>query len=192
MAVTVLQIGAVRRAHGLRGHVRVQLHDPGSLALTALPQIFLGPNATDPDPQTLRSFTLTEARPVGGGAYLVGLAGVGDRTAAEALHGLSVYAARDQLPPPDPDEVFLSDLIGLAVQLPDGTSVGTIESIEQPGGQDLLVVARPGRPPALVPCVPEILQRVDFEAGLAVIDPPEGLLDLDRDSGKPAKAESSA
>ena len=39
---------------------------------------------------------------------------VADRTAAEKLTNLRLYVERDRLPPPDEEEFYLSDLVGLA------------------------------------------------------------------------------
>ncbi|HBT44110.1 MAG TPA: 16S rRNA processing protein RimM, partial [Rhodospirillaceae bacterium] len=44
--------------------------------------------------------------------------GVGDRTAADKLKGLRLFVDRDRLPPPDEDEYYYSDLIGLTVEAP--------------------------------------------------------------------------
>ena len=45
-----------------------------------------------------------------------------------------------------------------------------------PGGE-LLVVARPELPDALVPFVRDIVPTVDLDGGRVVLTPPEGLLD---------------
>ena len=45
-----------------------------------------------------------------------------------------------------------------------------------PGGE-LLVLARPERPDALVPFVRAIVPTVDLAGGRLVLTPPEGLLD---------------
>ena len=41
------------------------------------------------------------------------VAGVSTREAAEALKGVELFARRDQLPPPDADEFYYDDLVGL-------------------------------------------------------------------------------
>ena len=41
------------------------------------------------------------------------VAGVSTREAAEALKGVEIFARRDQLPPPDEDEFYYDDLVGL-------------------------------------------------------------------------------
>ena len=64
------------------------------------------------------------------------------------------------------------------MELADGTAVGTVREIVHGPGGELLVVARPDGPDALVPFVREIVPTVDLEGGRVVLTPPEGLLDL--------------
>ena len=46
-------------------------------------------------------------------------------------------------------------------------------------GQDVLVIKAPGRGDVMVPFVLPLVPEVDVKAGFLVIDPPEGLLDLE-------------
>lgn len=68
---------------------------------------------------------------------------VPDRTAAEALRGTALTVARADLPPLAGGEYYHADLIGLPVQLPDGTPVGKIVAVENFGAGDLIEVERP-------------------------------------------------
>jgi 16S rRNA processing protein RimM len=83
------------------------------------------------------------------------------------------------LPPPaDPDEFHVHQLEGLRAELADGTVVGTVREVAHGPGGELLVLARPELPDALVPFVRAIVPTVDLDAGRLVLTPPEGLLDL--------------
>src|SRR5947209_857190 len=113
-----LEVGFVRKAHGLRGQIHVQLHDPGSSALEEVDHLFLG--------EPPRRYALRSAQELGGGMYLVQLDGVSDRDAAEALRGQAVRAQRQELEPLAEDEIYLADLVGLTVHLAGGERVGTI------------------------------------------------------------------
>ena len=70
---------------------------------------------------------------------------------------------------------YVHELVGLAVEDESGAPLGRVRDILEGGGQDLLVVARDGRPDVLVPDVPEIVVGVDVAAGRMVVRPPEGL-----------------
>jgi 16S rRNA processing protein RimM len=197
MSDPLLQIGFVHRAHGLRGEVKVQLFDADSLALEQSQFVWLGPSAPDGDAPRASSAPskiaaaaggragqahdkrrLRSLRRIGDGLYIALLDGVTDRDLAEQLQGLGVYVDRSQLPQLDEDEYYVSDTVGYKVQLPDGTLVGTVRSTLETAGNSLMVISRPAGAEALVPMVPQIVQSVSPEERTVVIDPPEGLLDL--------------
>jgi 16S rRNA processing protein RimM len=148
-----VEIGAVARAHGVRGELRVVLHNPTSTALDGVDAVFVGE----------RELALESARPVAGGAYLV---------QAEALRGAPVAVARADLPLAD-DEVLLVDLVGCRVELADGTSWGVIAAVET-GPQDRLVI-HSGDVERQLPVTDAFLIDIDLDARRVVVDPPEGL-----------------
>ena len=105
------------------------------------------------------------------------LAGVDDRNRAEALRGLRLYLPRAALPPPEAEEYYHADLIGLDAVLADGTPVGQVRAVHDFGAGDTLEIARAGAPPAMVPFTRAVVPMVDIDRGRLVIDPPPGLLD---------------
>jgi 16S rRNA processing protein RimM len=68
------------------------------------------------------------------------VAGIRDRTAAEALKGVSLYVDRDRLPPPDEGQFYHADLIGLAAVDPAGRPVGQVVAVHNHGAGDILEV----------------------------------------------------
>jgi 16S rRNA processing protein RimM len=177
-----LHIGTIRRAHGLRGQVKVAVDNIESEVLDHIDYLWTGSPVPDShgNHSQLRKWQLSNVRPIENGVYIVTLDGLNDRSAAEALQLQDVYAARDELPALSNDEVYHADLIGCQVLDPNQQSVGSIRSIETMNGNFLLVVERPNRDDALVPFVPQIVTNIDLTARMIEIDPPEGLLDLDR------------
>jgi 16S rRNA processing protein RimM len=156
-----VEIGYVARAHGVRGELRVVPHDPASTALAEVDEVWV-----------------SDARyPVAGvratrGAFLVRLIGVGDRDRAQALRGQPVSVRREHIALDD-GEVLLADLVGCAVELPDGTPWGVVSAIDV-GPQDRLVIVD-GDVERLVPVVPELIPEIDIDGGRVVVAPPEGL-----------------
>jgi len=164
------------RPHGLRGELVVEVRTdspqerfaPGSVLVRALP-----------DGSGAGSLTVETARPHSG-RLLVRFVEAPDRDASEALRGSRLLVDPATLPPTgDPDEFHVHQLEGLAAQLADGTTVGTVREIVHGPGGELLVLARPDGPDALVPFVREIVPTVDLDGGRVVLTPPEGLLDPD-------------
>ena len=156
-----LNLGYVARAHGLRGELRVQLHDPTSEALFDVEQVWLGG----------KEYDVRAARETAG-AVLLSVDGIHDRDAAEALRGSVVEVAREAVPLGE-GEYFLVDLIGCLAVDESGASLGTVVAIQN-GPQDLLVL-HDDRIERLLPLVPEFLVSVDLPARKVVLAPPEDL-----------------
>jgi 16S rRNA processing protein RimM len=188
MRVTVGRIG---RPHGVRGDVVVGVR-------TDEPELrFARGSRLDTDPVGVGPLTVAGHR-WHSGDLLVRFEEIGDRTAASELGGTwllvdsAVLGALD-----DPDEFRDGDLVGLSVRTVDGTAVGTVADVLH-HGQDILVidpvgavdpagadgVARAARAVGgragqiLIPFVKAIVPEVDIAGGVLVIDPPEGLLNL--------------
>ena len=157
-----VEIAVVARAHGIRGELRLALHNPESRALDAAETLHIAGH----------DHAIESARSVAGGAVLVKLAGIDDRTTAEGLRGQAVLVDREELELED-DDVLLSELVGLRARLPDGTDWGEIVRIDL-GLQSRLVV-RDGDIERSLPIVDEFVLHIDIDAGTVTVDPPEGL-----------------
>lgn len=154
-----LEVGRVHKAHGLKGDVNVSLTtdrlervEPGS-------RLFVD----GVEHEVARSTTQPPDR------FIVGFVGVTDRTAAEALRGAVITAEPLDA---ETDELWVHELVGATVALPDGTDVGVVEAVQDNPAHDLLVLDTGD----LVPVV-----FVVDGSGLPeriVIDPPEGLLGI--------------
>ncbi|TVP76500.1 MAG: ribosome maturation factor RimM [Gemmatimonadales bacterium] len=180
---TFLVVGEILRAHGRRGEVRVRsLTDhPGP---TFRPGVTL--RAARPSEQSLPDLFLpplevTSVRPHGD-LFLVLFDGFEDRERADLLHGRVLLRPADDVPPLDEDEFFQHDLVGRQVELADGAVVGTVVDVISLEPSDLLEVAVEGRRrPLLVPFAAGIVVRCEADESVVVIDPPDGLLELDAD-----------
>jgi 16S rRNA processing protein RimM len=175
-ASTELLVGIAVRAHGLRGELAVDVHTDSPEARFAVGSVLVARTAGGAPAGNL---TVESARSHSG-RMLVRFVEVPDRTAAEALRGTRLLIGADALAPPDdPDEFHVHQLEGLRAELEDGTVVGTVREVVHGPGGELLVLARPELPDALVPFVRAIVPTVDLDGGRVVLTPPEGLLDAD-------------
>ena len=136
-------------------------HDPDSQTLATVAEIYVGGVP----------YAVEDARPTPKG-WLVALAGVTTRDAAEALRGQEVAVDRTALQLAEGD-VLLSDLVGCRVVLADGTPYGEIAAIDVVG-QDRLVIHDNGIE-RLLPLVDAFVTSIDLEAGVVTVTPPEGL-----------------
>lgn len=149
-------LGRIKAAHGIRGEVLVT-----SFAEAPEDVAAYGPLATA-DGKRVYELSVVRVTPKG---VVARVAGVSDRTAAEALRGTELYVERDRLPEPADDEFYHADIIGLDAVTPDGKLVGTIIAIENFGAGDLIEVRLAGsRRTEYVPFTDAFVPAIDIAA----------------------------
>ncbi len=170
-------LAAIAGAHGVQGLVKVK-------SFTERPEdaAAYGPLS---DESGKRQFRLT-LKGRNKGLLLAAIAGVTDRTAAEALKGLRLYVEREALPPTeDPEEFYHADLIGLAVEDRQGKPLGTVHAVEDYGAGSVLEV-RAGDMTLMLPFTLAAVPVVDLAGGRLVADPPAEV-----EAGEMSRAEAS-
>lgn len=157
----LLEVGAIVRPHGLVGDVIVRLVsnrterlDPGSELVGRRPD---GTELT----LSVRSSRPHQHR------YIVVFEGVASREAADALRDTVLLATA--LADPDPDSLYVHELIGCEVVDTAGVSHGPVVSVQENPASDLLV----GEGGWLVP-LRFVVGRSD---GRIVVDAPDGLFE---------------
>lgn len=173
-------VGIVAGAHGVRGAVRIK-----SFTVEPKGLVQYGPAEDESGRRQFKLSFIGTAK----GVVLARLSGIADRDQAEALRGMRLYLPRDALPPPEEDEYYHADLIGLAAVLGDGTNIGTIQAVHDFGAGDCLEIARPERQPLMVPFTRAAVPVVDIAGGRVVLDPPAGLLETPTQAVKRREAE---
>lgn len=123
------------------------------------------------------AFRILEAQPERGD-FLLRLDGVSDCDQADALRGRALYADRSALPPPEPGELYVADLVGCQVFDLAGAPLGEVAGSFPGGGTEILVVKHAGGE-FLLPLVDAMVKELDLAARRLVCDPPPGLIDLD-------------
>jgi 16S rRNA processing protein RimM len=187
MATTEVVVGRIGRAHGVKGEISVELRtdEParrfadGAVLRTRTPQ-----GGTPQGPGRPASLTVDRTR-WHQSRLLVSFLEVRDRTAAEAISGLTLLTDVDAgETPEDPEEFYDHQIVGLAVLTTDGTRIGEVAEVVHGSGQDLLVVTAQDGREVLVPFVSALVPVVDVAAGrLEVADRP-GLLSPLPDAGQ--------
>ncbi|HEY8455510.1 MAG TPA: ribosome maturation factor RimM [Actinopolymorphaceae bacterium] len=161
-------VGRIGRPHGVRGEVVVDVR-------TDEPDKRFAPGAvlsTEAGPLEVESARWHGSR------MLVRFRGYADRTAVEELRGALLRAdVPEDERPPDPDEFYDHQLVGLRARTVDGRDVGEVTEVVHLPMQELLVVRADAGREIFVPFVRSIVPDVDLDAGVIVLDPPEGLLE---------------
>jgi 16S rRNA processing protein RimM len=169
-------IGRVARPHGIKGHLVVnpdtdfaaERFKPGEVVL-------VGPEAT---PRVIQASRFHLGRPV------IALEGIETMTDAEALAGaeLKVPAgAADSLPP---GTFYHYDLIGCEVRDLSGRPIGPVMKVEGTMERSRLVVEGE-RGEILIPLVADICVEVDVAGRRVIVNPPEGLLEVNERAPRP-------
>jgi 16S rRNA processing protein RimM len=168
-------VGRIRRPHGVRGEVLIEvLTDEPDAVYASGRRVFGGDVAGGVDDAS-PALTVLETRPFKDG-LLVRFREIPDRTQAERWNGRMLLVPEDELTPLGEGEVYQHELKGMRVELSSGEIVGTVADVfEVPQGL-LLDVSRP-RGTVLVPFSGDIVIDIDRERRVVRIDPPAGLIE---------------
>ena len=99
---------------------------------------------------------------------LVKLRGIDDRDAALAFKSKHVAIPHEQLPEPEDNEYYWSDLIGLEVKNQQRVDLGTVVDVFETGANDVLVVK--GDRERLIPFIDQVVLEVDLAAKTMLVD----------------------
>jgi 16S rRNA processing protein RimM len=159
VADRLILVGRVAGAFGVRGEIRVTSYTDDPAALVRYGTLM----GADGSP----ALTLSGGR-AQKGALIARASEVATREDAEALRGLELYIPRAALPPPDEDEFYLADLVGLAAVTPQGEPLGRIKSVQNFGAGDLLEIAPATGPSWWLPFTMEAVPDVRIADGVVV------------------------
>ena len=165
-------VGQVARPHGIRGDVVVN-------PATDFPEERFAPGAElfVKRGTAVERLTVTRAR-MQRGRPVIGLSGVSDMNGALEYAGLEFRVPVEQLIALPPGTFYRHDLAGCQVVTTDGTVVGTVRDVEGAMTGSRLVVQSVDGADVLIPLADEICVSIAPADRRIVIDPPEGLLDL--------------
>lgn len=156
-----LTLGRIAGLFGVKGWVKVHSYTRPPADILNYRDWLVG------DGEDVRHIRLAEGR-VHGAGVVARLDGYEDRDRARALIGCSVGVDREVLPALPSGEYYWCDLEGLAVVNGDGVALGRVDHLIETGANDVLVIK--GERERLVPYTPQVVRRVDLEAGVMEVD----------------------
>ena len=161
----LIALGRFGAPQGVRGEIRIQSYTAEPSAVAAY-----GPLT---DAGGLRRFTVKIVRALRDDMLVARVEGVATREAAAALTGVELFARRSQLPPPDADEFYYDDLVGLEAVTLSGETLGRVAAVLNHGAGDILEIAPGGSAETrLLPFTKAVAVEIDFAAGRIMIAPP--------------------
>ncbi|KAL8192239.1 hypothetical protein R6Q57_027906 [Mikania cordata] len=199
-----VEIGYISSAHGLQGEVRVKpntdfpemrFSEPGRRWLK---QQLLGR-------EIIQEVELLEGRGHHGQkSWIVKFNNIDKVEQAQQLVGSTILVSDEDRPELEEGDFYTRDLVGMRVTLKEtGEPVGTVVSVFDAGGSDLLQVKldlslemidkngslKSEAPLVWIPFVEAIVPHVDLNSREMLISPPKGLLELNVRSDERSKKE---
>ena len=161
-----LMIGIIRRPHGIRGDVLLDIYTDYPERIADLEHVYLG--------DSYRPYTVSGARQHTKG-LLLKLTDITDRDQADILRGQTVYISMDDAVPLDEGEFYLFQLTNIRVVTEDGEELGRVTDVIETGANDVYVVTDGDGGEILLPAIPEVIKDVDIDRHVMTIHLMDGL-----------------
>jgi len=176
---SLVGVGVLRRSHGVRGEVSVELLTDSVSRFEELDRVFL----VAPDRNKVIESRILAVRPHKDRA-LVLLDGIDSPEQVGPYRDWTIEVPEDEARELDENEFFLHDLVGLEVVDTSGASLGKVVEALEGVAQILLRIETRDGYRFEVPFVEALCPDVDLEAGRMTVDLPEGLVELNREGSK--------
>jgi 16S rRNA processing protein RimM len=164
---TFLAVGKLRRPHGVRGEILMEVLTDFPERLKRGMTLFVGPTHQKMRLSSLRSQDQ---------ALLVSFRGLKDSESAGELRNQMVYVRAEDRPPLPEGEYYHHQLIGLQVVNEDGAPLGVVKEILETGANDVYVVLPPDGPEILLPATNDVILEIDLAGGRMQVHILPGLL----------------
>lgn len=166
----VVTLGRIVGVFGIKGWVKIRSYSRPPDGILGYKQWLI---RAEDGWQTVR---LLDARSHGK-AIIASLEGYADRDQATALVGTDIGIAMAELPSLPEGEYYWAQLQGLRVRDLAGIDLGVVSHLLETGANDVMVVVpepsnvdSKANPDRLIPYTPEVVNRVDLDAGVIVVD----------------------
>jgi 16S rRNA processing protein RimM len=162
-----LAVGRLRKPHGLRGDITMEVLTDFPERLKAGHTLFVGPQF---QPMKLKSVKAHDP------LLLVSFEGCDSQEEAGELRNRLVYVSASDRPPLEEGEYYHHQLLGLNVYTDEGSYLGTVSEIIETGSNDVLIILPESGPDILLPMLDEVILEVDLEDGRILVRLMPGLL----------------
>ncbi len=155
----LITIGKIVAPHGVRGDVRI-------VPLTDFPDRFNKLKAVFVD--DVGQLNLESARQHKK-FILLKFAELDSISAIEHLRGKLIKIRREDVVKLPKGQYYIFDIIGLNVFTEDGSLLGIITDVLQPGSNDVYVIEQQDKKELLIPAIKEVVKRIDIEGKQMVV-----------------------
>ncbi len=167
----MLRVGVITSAHGIKGEVKVFPTTDDAKRFKELKEVILdtGKEYIPMEIEHVKFFK---------NMVILKFRGYDNINEIEKYKSRDLLITRDQAVDLDPDEYFITDLIGLAVVSDQGAELGILKDVLETGANDVYVVAMKDGKELMLPAIGDCILNVDLEQGRMEVHVLEGLMDL--------------
>ena len=163
------------RLRGPRGHLTATLVPGGIDQLQGRRSVQVGRSVTETGREMEIESSLAYGR-----RLAIKFRGLDDATAAEPLVGLDLLLPAGDLVALPAGSFYIHELVGMEVRTRAGRRIGTVRRVLETGAPaPLLAVAEADGEENLIPAAQSICVAIDRGSRTIVVDPPDGLLEIE-------------
>ena len=163
-----LIVGYLRRAHGVRGEMVMEIHTDFPERLKPETKVFVG--------KDYQPMTIATARNHSEG-LLIKLNGIDAPEDAARYRNQLVYVTAADRPPLPKGQFYVHELIGFEVVDEEEGLIGKLTEILQTGANDVYVVTQPDASEVLLPVIPSVVLNINADRRQIRVRIIPGLLD---------------
>ena len=167
----MLRVGVITSAHGIKGEVKVFPTTDDAKRFKELKKVILdtGKEYIPMEIEHVKFFK---------NMVILKFRGYDNINEIEKYKSRDLLITRDQAVDLEPDEYFITDLIGLTVVSDQGAELGILKDVLETGANDVYVVAMKDGKELMLPAIGDCILNVDLEQGCMEVHVLEGLMDL--------------
>lgn len=167
----MLRVGVIATTHGVRGEVKVFPTTDNPKRFNELKEVMLdtGKEQIPLEIEHVKYFK---------NMVILKFKGYDNINDMEKYKSKDLLITRDKAVELEPDEYFITDLIGLKVLTEDGELLGTLKDVLETGANDVYVVEMKNGKELMIPAIADCVLDVDLEQSAMKVHLLEGLMDL--------------
>lgn len=159
-----LVVGRIRRAHGLKGEMIMDVLTDFPERITRGKHVYVG--------ETHNPQQISSVRPHDN-LLLISFKGIDNKDDLDRYRNLMVFIKTEGLPELPEDEYYHHDLIGLTVIDEQQEVLGTLVEIMETGANDVYVIEDSNTNEILIPAVAEFILSIDLVGRRITVHKPE-------------------
>jgi len=159
-----LLVGKLRRPHGLKGEMKLEVITDQPQVFRAEAKVYLGGDFEPMDIAQVRGH-----HPL----LIISFHGVTSRDQVERLRNRGLYMKAEDLPPVSETDFNNSQLIGITVEDESGQILGRLAEILKTGANDVFIVKPEDGKELLLPAINSVILNLDIANKKIVVRPPE-------------------